>query len=600
MALLLHEEFERGTNGTACTSLNTSFGIITGAVNFSSTVSFNGGTLSAKINNNSATNSCYQALPNVTTHYSRHYIYIVSMPTANIDVVYDASGSAMKNTVQIDSATNKVILRDNVAGSFTLGSAGLSSSQWYRFEWDVTGTTQTVRIYTDNNTTPIDTITRSAANVSCDGIRFGTQTAGGGTLTVYWDNVAVDTTTQPGTNSYITDNDSVTCTDAVSTIGPSYSDSFESASTGALNTAPNTVFSSTAGLDATIVSTPTNTGVRSMKSINAGNGGYGSVQLPKFQTNLYARFYFQLGAIQSAATIAAYNKTGLGNQAFLGLDTTGHLSIAGTGTTTATSALSTGTWYRIEWDVVGSTETMRYYLGNSATLIQSISQTMPAGGFDVAAYGNLNVQTNAYVGYFDDIAVSPTSNPGSLLVSVSDAETGAFTEAVNNLLITKSATETGTFTDALTARTLSSAETGTLTDAVSTRATTLTGTETGTFTESQIIATQTLIDGDTFAWRESTGVEQVAKSTWRFTPSRASEIFQMKERATFFVTIGEGVSVLKTAGTYRTVMGPVQEDIAAADIVYLGGRSYAVDDTEKAALIAAGYGAYVALILDPS
>jgi hypothetical protein len=50
-----------------------------------------------------------------------------------------------------------------------------------------------------------------------------------------------------------------------------------------------------------------------------------------------------------------------------------------------------------------------------------------------------------------------------------------------------------------------------------------------------------------------------------------------------------GVTVLKIAGEYFEVRYPSSEEVAAADIAYIGGYRYEVDATEKAALEAAGY-----------
>lgn len=50
-----------------------------------------------------------------------------------------------------------------------------------------------------------------------------------------------------------------------------------------------------------------------------------------------------------------------------------------------------------------------------------------------------------------------------------------------------------------------------------------------------------------------------------------------------------GITVLKSNGIYTQVRYPSSEEVAAADIAYMGGYSYTVDATEKAALEAAGY-----------
>ena len=51
-----------------------------------------------------------------------------------------------------------------------------------------------------------------------------------------------------------------------------------------------------------------------------------------------------------------------------------------------------------------------------------------------------------------------------------------------------------------------------------------------------------------------------------------------------------GRTVIKANGTYTTVDYPTQDQLDAADIVYLGGHVYTVDADEAAELIAAGYG----------
>ena len=55
------------------------------------------------------------------------------------------------------------------------------------------------------------------------------------------------------------------------------------------------------------------------------------------------------------------------------------------------------------------------------------------------------------------------------------------------------------------------------------------------------------------------------------------------------IKIPKGITVLKTGSTYTEVRYPSQEEVDAADIAYIGGYSYEVDSTEKAALEAVGY-----------
>lgn len=56
-----------------------------------------------------------------------------------------------------------------------------------------------------------------------------------------------------------------------------------------------------------------------------------------------------------------------------------------------------------------------------------------------------------------------------------------------------------------------------------------------------------------------------------------------------FKNRAHGQTVLKTAGVYRTVEHPSQDELDAASEVYLGGHIYTVSATTAAALEAAGY-----------
>jgi len=50
-----------------------------------------------------------------------------------------------------------------------------------------------------------------------------------------------------------------------------------------------------------------------------------------------------------------------------------------------------------------------------------------------------------------------------------------------------------------------------------------------------------------------------------------------------------GITVIKESGVYRQERYPYAEDLANADLYYLGGHRYEVSATEKTALEAAGY-----------
>jgi hypothetical protein len=61
--------------------------------------------------------------------------------------------------------------------------------------------------------------------------------------------------------------------------------------------------------------------------------------------------------------------------------------------------------------------------------------------------------------------------------------------------------------------------------------------------------------------------------------------------------IHRGISLLINGSTVTENQTPSQDDLAAADYYYLGGHEYTIANDVAAILIAAGYGAYVTLIV---
>lgn len=54
------------------------------------------------------------------------------------------------------------------------------------------------------------------------------------------------------------------------------------------------------------------------------------------------------------------------------------------------------------------------------------------------------------------------------------------------------------------------------------------------------------------------------------------------------VKLNRGITILETGGAFTAVRFPTQDEIRAADTVYMGGHEYTVDDATKTALIAGG------------
>ena len=59
------------------------------------------------------------------------------------------------------------------------------------------------------------------------------------------------------------------------------------------------------------------------------------------------------------------------------------------------------------------------------------------------------------------------------------------------------------------------------------------------------------------------------------------------------LTFTQGLSLLKEDGLYRQAEFPSDDELVAADVVYLGGHVYPVSAEEAADLESAGYGAWL-------
>jgi hypothetical protein len=76
---------------------------------------------------------------------------------------------------------------------------------------------------------------------------------------------------------------------------------------------------------------------------------------------------------------------------------------------------------------------------------------------------------------------------------------------------------------------------------------------------------------------------------YRFTTPTVSEGPAGEGRLFGRFRLTRGVSVLKIDGEYYETRFPSSEEVAAAQVAYIGGYSYEVSPGEKVALEAAGY-----------
>lgn len=74
-----------------------------------------------------------------------------------------------------------------------------------------------------------------------------------------------------------------------------------------------------------------------------------------------------------------------------------------------------------------------------------------------------------------------------------------------------------------------------------------------------------------------------------FTPPTVSEGPAGENILHYRYKLERGITVIKEDGVYREERFPYAEDLANADLYYLGGHRYEISAAEKASLEAAGY-----------
>ena len=98
-------------------------------------------------------------------HYGRAYLYALSNPGAEVNLVKFDEGISTKGYISVVSG-GQVKLKDNLAGNSQLSTATIPLNTWVRFEWHMivsatVGQLQ-VKFFTEDSTTPIETITTPA------------------------------------------------------------------------------------------------------------------------------------------------------------------------------------------------------------------------------------------------------------------------------------------------------------------------------------------------------------------------------------------------------------------------------------------------------
>lgn len=170
-------------------------------------------------------------------------------------------------------------------------------------------------------------------------------------------------------------------------------------------------------------------GSLSMRATTSATVGYVTKTWTATNT-AYIRFYVLIESLPAATLYLGTLVSGTTIRAQCAITTTGQVRLrdATTSVYTSTETLSTGVWYRIEWDLVsGSSQAVRAYEGNSTTpLLDSGADTYTSGTFDGLRFGNTATATHSV--WFDELAVDDTANPGPLVTTAAlgqSAETDA-------------------------------------------------------------------------------------------------------------------------------------------------------------------------------
>lgn len=535
------ETFEEGTVASACAS---SFGghasyTVTGsgAATYDNSTWDGSSAVSAYFQSVLTTDDVYAVIPAAgKTHYSRFFWLPVGGPSSGLRVMAASrtAAGATTNEIRHDS-TGKLSLWNGTTTIATSTSSYSGSGTWYRLEWDLPGTTTTLRIYSATGTTPLETLSGTqGATTSFGQMWYGsiaTHSTGTG---LYWlDDIAGNASSNPGainTTVSKSDSDTGSGTDAVSSLVVAKSAS----DTG---TGTDAVSSLAVARSAAETGTGTDAGSVAV-AVSAADAATG------------------VDAKSALAVTLSATDTGTGADAMSALSAT--LSASDTGTGVDAGSLS-GSSSPSAGDVGSASE------GASVTVSLSAADT--GSGSDSGSVAVAGQPSGADTG---------TASEGtSIAVTVTASDTASLTDAAV-LTVSKSASDSGSWTDS-----------GFIPGQFN-------GTETGTFADAKAQLSVLMTKSETATIKEAVSV---AKSTWRFTPPTYAEQYQVK--GSLFVTINTAYTILKNAGSYTQVLSPTAEDVTSADIAYLGGRGYAVTNAEIAALTAAGYGSYIALVPEP-
>ncbi len=196
MARDIVETFEGGSDETNCTTSNTAFDGFSATVPvFDSAVAFRG-TLSMRCTTSASICNAREDYTLRSNVYVRAFLYFDALPAANTFPLNVNAGATTRAQFRLNTA-GTVSLRNGTTAVYT-SVATLSTSTWYRVEWDLeNGVGQSVRVYPGDSATALISSGSQTFNTGThDSVLVGYPAST--THTVWFDEVAVDDTANPG------------------------------------------------------------------------------------------------------------------------------------------------------------------------------------------------------------------------------------------------------------------------------------------------------------------------------------------------------------------------------------------------------------------
>lgn len=203
---IIDESFEGAASGVAVSPTNSTInGILTttgvGSAIFSNAFAVSG-TRSCLISvDATADYAVYWDVASLTgSQYASFYPRLPAVAPATIQVIARWTSSANVNRCQIAMNTSGKLLLRNVS-ALVATSTGTYHGTRPRLEWDVVGTTQTLRIFSGANlhgTTPDETITGAFTSAAATRFAAGFFGAWGAAASIAFDAVRVSDSSNPG------------------------------------------------------------------------------------------------------------------------------------------------------------------------------------------------------------------------------------------------------------------------------------------------------------------------------------------------------------------------------------------------------------------